>query len=162
MQKVDEILYKLVNNNLKDLQKEHLANLCCYVELLHGELSAKSIKSDGDDQKLEEVLAHYLMHTLFTLNVILKLSCNVKKSLRQKIEVAPVDDENDEEQEFGGANVSVGEEEYTEDYCDLDENLLKTWTDEIYEQFLDVCYADVMAGVLVFRSTNVRNFVLFA
>ena len=62
MQKVDEILFKLVNNNLKDMQKEHLANLCCYIELLHGELSAKSIKSDGDDQKLDEVLAHYLFH----------------------------------------------------------------------------------------------------
>lgn len=160
MQKVDEILFKLVNNNLKDLQKEHLANLCCYIELLHGDLSAKSIKSDGDDQKLDEVLAHYLLHTLFTLNVILKLSCNVKKSLRQKIEVSPEDDEIDEEQEFGVANVSVADEEYTEDYCDMDENLLKTWTDEIYEQFLDVCYTDVMAAVLIYRSTNVRIFII--
>lgn len=36
------------------------------------------------------------------------------------------------------------EEEATEDYCDMDENLLREWSETIFDDFLEVCYAEAV------------------
>jgi hypothetical protein len=153
MEKVEKISAKLFNQDVSR-QEEFLNDLCLYVEMLSGSLIVQSVKDNvHDSENFEESLSQYLKQNLFILNVILKLSCSIKKT---RVEAKPLEiTEDDIEGEIEYSDLKAQtEEEYTDDYCDLDENLLKLWPQIIFQKFLDVSLAESLANSMIQNSTN--------
>lgn len=154
---IEKIFGKLLDQN-KDLVKgreDFLRNLCLYVEMLNGNLIVQAIEDNKDDaEDFEESLNQYLKHNVFVLNVILKTSCNIKKT---RVEAKPLEIQEDIDEEIEYSELKAqADEEYTDDYCDLDENLLKFWPEILFDKFLDVSMADSLATSLLQNSTNLN------
>jgi E3 ubiquitin-protein ligase listerin len=129
-------------------------NLSLTIELMHGGIVLRDAENVPDREYLD-ALDTYLKHQIFNLEVIIKLTCNIKKSERREMgRDATEDMEPGDEIEFAELQAQAQEEEATEDYCDMDENLLREWSEAIFVEFLDVCYA---AAVLDVQLMNVKE-----
>jgi E3 ubiquitin-protein ligase listerin len=127
----------------------YMENLSLTVQLMHGGIVLRDAENVPDREFLD-ALDTYLKHLCFNLEVIIKLSCNIKVSeKREAVRDMMEDMEPGDEIEFLELQAQAQEEEATEDYCDMDENLLKEWSDTIFEKFLDVCYGDAVLNVLL-------------
>lgn len=141
---VDNIVMELLHSKDIKIHEEFLVDLCSFIEILNGNLTINCISDNSHDSKdFEGSLSEYLKYQLFILNVIMKLSCYVKEGAVEEVKNVEKDDENETE------------EEDTDDYCDVSENLLKEWPNEIFEKFLDVILAGSISDVLILNSTNV-------
>lgn len=91
-----------------------------------------------------QLLSEMTKQALFKSCLLFKLTCSTKK---RKITTSICEGEN------VPMDVDVpkddDEEELTEDYVNIDEGLLKDWTDGLYEQVLDVIKAAAVGDVLV-------------
>lgn len=115
-----------------------LENLACTVELLHGRVVLDNIEDVCIDDNFTDAIDGYLKRKIFNLDVIIKISCNIgKKNTQEKVD----DDE---------------EEEATEDYCDMDESLLKDWTNQIFARFFDICYSEEVLNVILLNSKTLQ------
>uniref|UniRef100_A0A6B2EBW1 E3 ubiquitin-protein ligase listerin n=1 Tax=Phlebotomus kandelakii TaxID=1109342 RepID=A0A6B2EBW1_9DIPT len=121
---VDKAVDALLNTNLGEYKRNQafVRHLTLYLEALNQKLTIPDIGCGEEfrgvpDSKIKD----FMQVSLFKMSVIFKLCCNIK---RQKSE-----------------NAGDEEEEYTEDYCDLEANLLKNTSDEIHCQILDGVFA---------------------
>lgn len=154
---IEKVMMKLFNQKSAEIKKheQFLVDLSCFIELLSGNLIVKEVKDNlHDSQDFETSINEYLRYNLFVLNVILKLSCHIKKNRGEEPKKVNVDVEIEDEIEYSDLRAQI-DEEYTDDYCDMDENLLKVWPDEIFDRFLGVAVAESVSNILVMKSTNV-------
>ncbi|XP_055690814.1 LOW QUALITY PROTEIN: E3 ubiquitin-protein ligase listerin [Lutzomyia longipalpis] len=125
---IDKVVDSLLNANVGEYKRNQafVKHLSLYLDALNQKLTTKNLGSGKEFQDVphDSTLRNFLQVSLFKMSVIFKLCCNIK---RQKS--AMVDDEEAEEEEF------------TEDYCDLEANLLKNPSEEIHYQILDGIFA---------------------
>lgn len=144
---VEKLVGKIFAHN--EGNELYMDNLSTTIELMHGAIVLRDADNVPDREFLD-ALDTYLKHNVFNLEVIIKLSCNIKNSEKRAIARDVTEDmEPGDEIEFSELQAQAQEEEATEDYCDMDENLLKEWSDAIFENFLDVCYAEAVLNVLL-------------
>lgn len=138
----------------------YLENVALCIELMQGAIVVSDINDIHSASDFSDALAVYLKQKIFNLEVIIRLTCNIKKSERKLI-VENQDDELEpgDEIEFTDLRSQTQEEEVTEDYCDMDENLLKEWTEGIYEKFFDVCYSEAVLNVILMNSGALLPFI---
>lgn len=153
---IDDLTRKLLLENKKD--KIFFENISQFIELMKGNLLQTNI-IDTPNIDFNESLDSYIKQNVFSLDVIAKLSCNIKKlSKKEPVKIRDDDDELDNaEIEFSELNKVAADDEITEDYCDMDENLLKSWTDGICEKFLSIIYNISTLDVLLMNSKNLSN-----
>ena len=161
---VETLIEQLLN--MKDEADNYMENLSLCIELIHGGIVLNNIDDVQTKSDFSDALAVYLKKKIFNLEVIIRLSCNIKKNER-KIITEDKDDEMEpgDEIEFSELHNQTQEEEVTEDYCDMDENLLKKWTEGIYEKFFDVCHSEAVLDVLLMKSKDlspqIENWIIY-
>lgn len=134
--RVDQMTGKLLYQQADD--EFFLENLASTVELLHGRIVLKNIEDVAIDGKFTDSIDAYMKRKVYNLDVIIRISCNVTK----KNSSEPVEDEE--------------EEEATEDYCDMDESLLKDWTHQIFARFFEVCYSETVLNIILLNSKTLQ------
>lgn len=159
--KKSEFVEKMAKQILisKCVNDTFMENLSLSIELMHGGVVQNTIVDVLKPNCFTESLDTYLKHKIFNLEVITKLSCNIKKNKGGESEMPRVEDEMQpgDEIEFIEMRNQTQEEEITEDYCDMDENLLKEWTETIFEKFFDVCYGQATLNVIMINSRDLRT-----
>ncbi|KAG5681762.1 hypothetical protein PVAND_011171 [Polypedilum vanderplanki] len=147
----------------------YVQDLSSSIKLLHGEMTfTKTSVSHFNDIKFNEALDSYLKQKIFQLNVILMLSCSVKKKAQFDASTQK-DDESDndnDEIEFSELNKqSSPDEEVTEDYCDLNESLIKEYSGVILDTFIEVCYSEAILSSLLMNlktlDKNLENWIIY-
>jgi E3 ubiquitin-protein ligase listerin len=162
LKSIDKIIDHVLNQRSKVYKEQatQLTNLASYIEVLNGSLAVKTLDDDSNVSKatLDATLEEYFSLSLFKLSVIFKLSCNIKKrEKRQKISTNSEDDDNDEIGGQASQDMEEDEEEYTEDFCNMDENLLKVWSDEIYDQMLECFYATALSDTVLYNTSQLNE-----
>lgn len=99
--------------------------LCSFIESINGNLITDSTAnyltvSEFGTIETEDVVTELFKETVFKFRVIFKMTCNIKEN-RKNLDIT----------------VDNNDEEYTEDYCDLDETLLKKWSKLILDSIYD-------------------------
>lgn len=161
---IEKFVAKLLSQ--KSDVDSYLENLSLCIELMNGAIVVGDIDDFTTKTNFSEALTVFLRQKIFNLEVIIRLSCNIKKNEKKIIVNDQEDDlEPGDEIEFSDLRNQAQEEEVTEDYCDMDENLLKEWTDGIYEKFFDVCYSEAVLNVVLMNSKDLRepleNWILY-
>lgn len=134
--KVEQMTEKLLF--LRADNEFFLENLSSTVELLHGRTVLDNIEDVCIDEKFTDAIDAYMKRKIFNLDVIIRISCNITK----KNNTEPANEEE--------------EEEATEDYCDMDESLLKDWTNQIFARFFDICYSEAVLNVILLNSKTLQ------
>lgn len=148
---IDKLIGSLLDHS--SANDHYIENLGLCVEQMHGGIVLTSI-GDVPDEDFIAALDSYLKHKIFNLDVIIKLSCNIKRNDREIKETKEDDMEPGDENDFAELRNQTQEEEATEDYCDMDESLLKEWTDGLFDKFCDLCYGEATLNVIL---TNARG-----
>lgn len=151
-QNADKIIAS-VFGKIEEQYNEYLSGCqetCTFVELINGHMtavpSALSYLANKPLGTLESVYKNansLLKLATFKFRVIFKITCTVPKS-RKNSESQNETDEIDNGQPF--------DEEHTEDFCDLNESLLKKWSEKIFNEI----YAAISVGGLL--NTFLDNF----
>lgn len=149
---VEKLVRKLLSH--RSSNESFMENLSLCIELMHGAVVVDTIEDVPTNTSFLDALDAYLKYKIFNLEVIIKLSCNIKKSV--KVVKVDADDEMEpgDEIEFSEMRNQTQEEEATEDFCDLDENLLKEWTEGVYDRFFEVCYGSAVLDVLLLQAKS--------
>lgn len=149
LEMVEKIIVKIMLkiNEKNDKFEKYLENLSQYVELSNGNLVMKDFQNFVEDnENFDDNLENYIKNRAFKLDVIIKMSCNIKKR-----HTAEKSSETTDE----AMSKSV-DEECTEDYCDLEENLLKSWTASLYQVFLEISYSESILNVLLMSNNHLH------
>jgi E3 ubiquitin-protein ligase listerin len=155
----DEAINRMANV-LLDHEKynSYLMDISSSIESIRGEYTfdTKKVIDTGELINFTDALDIQLKHKIFNLNIILMLSCNVKRKVVQEV---PINDESDEDEiEYSEMKKQeIQEEEITEDYCDLSENLLKEWKGIILEKFLDIALCDSILNTLLMHTKKINS-----
>lgn len=150
---VDNLILKLLGHN-DTATTEYMKNLAECIELMQGNLIVH-IENVAEKNDFLDSMDSFIKHNFFNLDVIIKLTCNIKINVSKKVANGIDDDlEPGDEIEFSDMQAHLQEEEVTEDYCDLSENLLKAWTERIYDKFFEVSLAEVVLDVFLMSSRN--------
>lgn len=151
----------------------YFEDLSSSIELLRGEVTfTKTSISKFANINFNDALNSFIKNSIFQLNVILFLSCNVKKNTVVKLDDTDdskdEDDDNDNEIEFSTVKGQQGvqeEEEVTEDYCDMNESLLKEWNGKILDQFIEASHSQVTLSIFLLNSKNLpeelKNWIIY-
>lgn len=144
LKKIDEIIDLTLNRNSKKDKEEtaNLSKLCLFIESLNGDLCVSNIENLDVKNKME--FFEIFISSIFKFNVISKITCNLKKDDRKNLE------QGDE---------SEADEECTEDYCDLEESLIKQWSDEVYDQLIECFYLASLGEILILNTTNMNSYI---
>lgn len=146
LEKIEKIIDIILNHNSKSMKETSnaLAHFCSFIEVMNGIFSTRKMESLKDTHILQDGnIINYLILSILKLNITFKMSFSIKKDKK----TPPVKESETADDEV--------EEEYTEDYCDVEEGLIKTWSDEIYDQILDVVYATSIGDILLYNLSNV-------
>ena len=142
---IAKIMLKINDKNIKF--EKYLENLSQYVEISNGNLVMTDFQNSVEDnENFDENLENFIKNIAFNLDVIIKMCCNIKKrNTAEKSSEAMNED----------MSKSV-DEECTEDYCDLEESLLKSWTPSLYKVFLDISYSESILNVLLLSNNHLH------
>lgn len=154
---VDSLVRKFLRNN--DEHEIYMENLGLFIHLLHGEVTIDGAIENVSSDKFSflDALDDYLKRKLINLEVVVKLSCNIKRNYNKLTVVVEDDMEPGDEIEFSELSNHIQDEEVTEDYCDVNENLLAEWTDGIFEKVLNVFYSEAVLNVVMTYSTDLNS-----
>lgn len=143
---IAKIMLKIDEKN--KIFEKYIENLSHYVELSNGNLVMTDFQNSVEDnESFDDNLENFIKNRSFKLDVIFKMSCNIKK---KKIIAEKSSETMDE------IMTKSVDEECTEDYCDLEENLLKSWTASLYEVFLDISYSESILNVLLMSNNHLH------
>ncbi len=147
--RADEIMDTIFNQRVKE-DKSNFAlieKFCAFIESVNETLTVPDI---GSDSEATEQCTNYLatMNQLFKwwhfkFNVVFKITCRVKQC-----------------RDVEAAGESSGDDEYTEDFCDLDENLIKVWSENIFDEVLHGIYVASLANTLINHSIVVSDAII--
>lgn len=119
---------------------------CTFIELVSRRFGVSRLDDEASiiEDGISERISSMIHLAIYKFETIFKITCNVKNCQKsdETIEPASTDDE------------------HTEDYCDLDETLLKQWPDRLYDDALDAIYAATLCNTLV-DSSSVRHSLHF-
>lgn len=110
---------------------------CTFIELLNGGITSVSSISPHLDNDLGVIDVYKNANALlklatFKFRVMFNITCTVPKGRK--------DSESDiETDEMDGEKIAL-EEEHTEDFCDMNESLLKEWSSGIYDEIFGAIY----------------------
>lgn len=144
-QKADAIIDTIFNQNCKMYRANvgDMEHLCLFLESMNGQLAVPDIghRSVGsnDIESLDSV-NQLLKLAVFKFNVIFKITCTISKKNIDTLVVAGADG---------------GDDECTEDFCDVEENLIKSWSDNIFDEILDGIHMASLADSLLLNSSAV-------
>jgi len=128
--------------NQENIYEKYLEDLCLSIKSIRGDMTFEDRTAvDCSNVNFIDALDAQLKYKIFSLNVILMLSCNVKKKQQQDKSSFDDDDseiDNDEIEYAEMKKQEMQDEEITEDYCDLNENLLKEWKEVVMDKFFDI------------------------
>lgn len=140
--KIIDILFGKCANTYLSIVNE-VQQACTFIELVSGRFGVNRLNEEANivEGEIGERINSMIHLTIYKFETIFKITCNVKKSQKtdETIEPASTDDE------------------HTEDYCDLDETLLKQWPDRLYDDALDAIYAATLCNTLI-NNSLVRHF----
>lgn len=149
----EKLICKFLLRN--DEYEDYMENLGLLVALLNDEIIIDKpvVNSLNCKYSFLDALDNYVKCKIFNLEVIVKLSCNIRKRNDKKEIIDSAQMELGDEIEFSDmVDQSQEDEEVTEDFFDEDENLLKEWTNEIYEKMLNVHYSGAVLNVIMTNS----------
>lgn len=111
---------------------------CTFIELLNGGITSVSSILSHLDNDLGAIDVYKNANALlkvatFKFRVVFNITCTVPKS-RKNSESETETDELDVDEK------PALEEEHTEDFCDMNESLLKKWSDKIYNEIYGAIY----------------------
>lgn len=98
---VDKLLKKLLAKCHKN--ELYMENLSLMIDLMHGRIVLKDAENVVDCEYLD-ALDTYLKHKIFNLEVIVKLTCNIKKSEKKEIVRDLTENMEPGDEEVAGAN----------------------------------------------------------
>lgn len=142
-QKADAIVDTIFNQNCKQYRANvnDMKHLCLFLESMSGKLAVPDIghRSVGsnDIESLNSV-DQLLKLAVFKFNVIFKITCTISKKNIDNFVVA-----------------GDGDDECTEDFCDVEENLIKSWSDNIFDEILDGIHMASLGDSLLINSSAV-------
>lgn len=157
--KVENLVQKLLSHNGDKIYEAHMINLSSLVESLGGNIMSEINEESTENVNFLEALHTFLKNKTFDLEVLIKLTCNIKKKgqIRKDDQLGKSNiDENMEpgdEIEFSEYNNPIHDDEVTEDYFDPEENILKEWTSGMYEKILDVFYGETTLSILLMATS---------
>lgn len=136
--RVEEMLGVLFteSESLRQSAVDEVVQAAAFVELLDGSLNLAPIAQESKPlaaSNTTESLQSLLLTTLFAFETVFKLTCVARSSQKAS---------------EGAAETSV-DDERTEDFCDLDETLLKQWPQRVYEETIAGVRVSVLSNVFV-------------
>lgn len=130
-------------------QLTNLKDLCRFLGIVDANIStnvATDLNTDICSVNTVDTVATLLKTAIFRFCVVFKITCSVKKSARDGDQTAE-----------GGTD-----DERTEDYCDLDETLLKQWSQQIYDEILNALYVAALGDrYLEHFHVRISMFILY-
>lgn len=162
---MDELIRNLFNKTNGGLTN-YIENLSLSLELMHGTTTLTNIEDVPNRKDFPDALDCYLKNNIFMLEVLIKLSCNIRKEDTENVKKS-YDDELEArgEMEFSEWKKQLQDEEATEDFCDIDGSLLKEWTEGIINVFLSVSYAEAVCSILRTRMNSLlpefENWIIY-
>lgn len=141
--RADEIIDTIFNQRVKE-DKTNFAlveGFCGFLESINEVLTVPSIGADNEARctNYTTTMNQFFKWWYFKFNVLFKITCRIKQC--RDIETGE----------------SSGDDEYTEDFCDLDENLIQVWSENIYDEILHCIYVATLANTLINHSIVVSN-----
>lgn len=122
----DNIISTVFNLFRSDFEQNlaQAQQVCAFIDALNGNLiteptSARLQEADLGKIQFEPTVVKLFKLSILKFRVISKTTCNIKENRK------PLD-----------TTIDSNDEEYTEDYCDLDANLLKKWSKLIVHEIL--------------------------
>lgn len=136
---------KIIDNLFGKCEKAYrsivndVQHACTFIELISDRFGASKLGDEASitEGEIGERIRSMIHLTIYKFETIFKITCNVKKCQQADVATEPAASTDDE---------------HTEDYCDLDETLLKQWPDRLYDDALDAIYAATLCNTLVENS----------
>lgn len=116
---------------------------CTFIELLNGGITAvptilQHLENDLGAIDVYRNANALLKLATFKFRVVFNLTCTVPKSRKSSESEGEAENENGTDDAGRPDHIdekpTTLEEEHTEDFCDMNESLLKKWSDKIYEE----------------------------
>lgn len=141
--RADEIMDTIFNQRVKE-DKTNLAlveSFCAFIESVNEILTIPDIVAENETPGTNylSTMNQFFKWWHFKFSVVFKITCRIKQCR---------DVENGE---------SSGDDEYTEDFCDLDENLIQIWSENIFDEILHGIYVASLANTLINHSIVVSS-----
>lgn len=116
---------------------------CTFIEMVSGRFGGGRLHDEASivGGEIGERISCMVQMAIYRFETIFKITCNVKKCRKTDEIIEP----------------ASNDDEHTEDYCDLDETLLKQWPDRLYDDALDAIYVTTLCNPLLDNSL-VRHF----
>lgn len=135
-----------VFSKVDDLCKEYLdgcLQACTFIELLNGQITAVPSILPHLENELGTINVYKNANALlklatFKFRAIFKITCTVPKS--RKNSESEHENENDDQNDDEVDVEKSLDEEHTEDFFDLNESLLKKWSNKIYDKIHEAIY----------------------
>lgn len=137
--RADEIMDTIFNQRVKE-DKTNFAlieGFCGFIESVNEILTVPGIGSDSEEIQCTNYLTtmnQFFKWWHFKFSVVFKITCRIKQC--RDVETGE----------------SSGDDEYTEDFCDLDENLIQVWSENIFDEILHGIYVASLANTLINHS----------
>ncbi|KAL7037401.1 hypothetical protein ACKWTF_009198 [Chironomus riparius] len=156
--------------NQENIYEDYLEDLCLSIKSIRGDKTFEErTLLDSNNVNFNDALDSHLKYKIFSLNVILMLSCNIKKKQQQDKSSFDDDDSEIDNHEIDYSVMKqqeIQDEEITEDYCDLNENLLKEWKEVVMDKFFDISISSeaiLNTFLLHIRkmNPNLENWILY-
>lgn len=143
-QRADQIVDAIFDQRSKTYRSKqsYVEHVCHLLESLTGRLTVPDVGSrlgTADGMRSVETIDSFMKLASFRFNVIFKITCSVKKHRPAEEDAAAADE---------GGEASA-DDEYTEDFCDIDENLVKNFSDSIFEEIVGGIYIAGMSNTLL-------------
>lgn len=136
--RADEIMDRIFNQRVKE-DKTNFAlieGFCAFIESVNEMLTVPGIGSDNDMECTNYLtkMNQFFKWWHFKFSVVFKITCRIKQC--REVETGE----------------SSGDDEYTEDFCDLDESLIQIWSESIFDEILHGIYVASLANTLINHS----------
>lgn len=144
-QRADQIIEAVFDERSRNYRSKqsYIEHVCLFLDSLDGELSVPDLGSrlgTTECLKTVETIDSFVKLAAFRFGVMFKITCSVKK-----YRPANVVNGNDADQETEEAV----DDEYTEDFCDIDENLVKTLSPNLVDEILGGIHIAAMFDTLL-------------
>lgn len=141
--RADEIIDTIFNQRVKEdkWRVGFMEHFCGFLETINGVLTIPDIDTDKEFHCADYIstINQFFKWWYFKFNVVFKITCRIKQN--REIETGD----------------NSGDDEYTEDFCDLDENLIGIWSENIFDEILHAIYVATLANSLVNHSVIVSS-----
>lgn len=147
----DTVIDTIFNEKCKQFKGlvDYVEHLCLFLESINGGLTAPTIFGDRplNDVRMDctDTVNMLFKLAIFKFNVIFKMTCSIKKKNADITETTVA---------INNGELGV-DDECTEDFCDIEENLIKNWSDNVFDEILDGIYVATLGNCLFNHSSNV-------